>query len=357
MSILKCILKLKLQYKIVLLVLAVSICWVCSGIFVYRRPEIISFSESIPSVRVKKYYSQNKVVYRSVVGEVNALQLAEITSEVSGKVTSLLINSGDAVNKNAVILAVEENDKAEQLKQAQAILKQRQLEYEVSRALYKKGYRSEVQDNAAFAALQSAYADVKKAHINFNNTKIRAPFTGYVDKVNVQVGSFVNFGQVIAKIVNFNQFKVVVNVSTKDAEMLQLNSSSNVILSNGKVFKGIVSFISKIANPQTKTYTVEVTVKNDENHFVTQGMMSNVELLVGQFKAQKVSSSLLSLNDAGEIGLKIVNDDNTVEFITVEIIDDDSYGNVWVINLPEVVNLIILGHEYSKVGTKVHVVT
>ncbi|QXK93086.1 efflux RND transporter periplasmic adaptor subunit [Neoehrlichia mikurensis] len=335
-----------------LLLLVSSFCWICSGLLFHKKPEIMDIDNSTPSVRVQKNYSQNKIVYRSVVGEVDALQFAEIVSEVSGKVTDLFINNGDVVNKDTVILKIEENDKAEQLKQAQAILKQRQLEYEAIKSLYKKGYKSEMQSSASFSALQSAYADVKKAYINFDNTRIKAPFAGYVDKINIKVGNFVKLGQVIAKVVNFHQFKIIINVSIRDVERVQLNSQSNVILSNGKVLKGIVSFISRIANPQTKTYTIEVTVKNDKNYFVTQGMISNVELPVGQFKAHKVSSSLLSLNDIGEIGLKVVNDDGRVEFIAVEIIDDDSNGNVWVTNLPEVINLITLGHEYLKVGTK-----
>jgi multidrug efflux system membrane fusion protein len=68
--------------------------------------------------------------------------------------------------------------------------------------------------------------------------------------------------------------------------------------------------------------------------------------------AQKVSPALFALDDAGNVGVRIVNDDRRVEYHPVQIVRDDVDG-VWVTGLPEVTTLITVGQELVIPGQEV----
>ena len=71
--------------------------------------------------------------------------------------------------------------------------------------------------------------------------------------------------------------------------------------------------------------------------------------------AHVVSPSLLSLDDAGNIGLRIIDQQSQVQFINVNIIGDDSQG-VWVTGLPPQTTVITVGQEYVSPGQQVSAV-
>ena len=70
--------------------------------------------------------------------------------------------------------------------------------------------------------------------------------------------------------------------------------------------------------------------------------------------AHKISPSILLLADNGELGVKTVNSENTVEFFPVQIIQDTEEG-IWVAGLPDFSNIIVLGQGFVETGQIVSV--
>ena len=70
-------------------------------------------------------------------------------------------------------------------------------------------------------------------------------------------------------------------------------------------------------------------------------------------KAHLIPSYLLSLNDEGELGIKIV-ENGTVKFLLIQIIEDGLDG-LWVSGLPDEVTIITVGQEYVINGQNVNV--
>jgi multidrug efflux system membrane fusion protein len=68
--------------------------------------------------------------------------------------------------------------------------------------------------------------------------------------------------------------------------------------------------------------------------------------------AQKIPPSVLTLKDDGTIGVKVLNENNIVEFYPIHKAKDTIDG-MWVSGLPNSVNLIITGQEYVSIGQKI----
>ena len=81
-------------------------------------------------------------------------------------------------------------------------------------------------------------------------------------------------------------------------------------------------------------------------------MTSELVVPVGDVPATLISAGLLTLNDAGQLGLRYVAEDDTVRFAPVAVVDETMDGT-WVTGLPQTANLISLGQDYLSEGVKV----
>ncbi|QGR02577.1 efflux RND transporter periplasmic adaptor subunit [Ehrlichia ruminantium] len=346
------LLNLKLQHKIAILILLLAIIWmVIGGLKKDNHPQndtaVNTSNDNLTNVKVVESHAQEKIVYLPLMGEIEAFRSVNIMPEVDGRVLDVLVKDGDYVQKGDILIRVEKYEKLEQLKQAQALLRQRELEYKASQSLNESGYRSEINDALSFAALESARADAKKAEINLDNTDIKTPFSGFIDKINVQVGSLVSHsaGLPIVQVVDFAKIKIITYVPEKYVEKLKVGDICNVSIAEGKVIKVPIVFISKVINRNTRTYRVEMLWDNNDTKILNQGAMYSVKVPIGKYQAHKISASALGLQNNGDLGIKVIVNDK-VKFIPVEVIDTEYNGDVWVSNIPKTVNLITLGHEY-----------
>ncbi|ABD44718.1 efflux transporter, RND family, MFP subunit [Ehrlichia chaffeensis str. Heartland] len=346
------LLRVKLQYKIAFVILLLAIVWISSGVlkkYNQQKEEGVVIHDNSPNIKVVESNAQDRVVYLSLTGEVEAFRYVNIVPEVAGKVSDVLVKDGEYVTEGNILVKIEKYEKEEQLKQTKALLKQRELEYKASQSLNEHGYRSEINDALSFAALESARADVKKAQISLESTEIKAPFSGFVDKVNVQVGELVSAssGLSVLQLVNFDKIRVVTYVPEKYLSKLKLGDVCKVLIAKNEEVDAPIVFISKIINRSTRTYRIEMVLDNNDLKIFTQGAVYSVKVPIGSYRAHRISPSALDLQDDGDLGIKVIVD-KRVKFIPVEVIDSEDNGDVWVANSPDTIQLITLGHEYVK---------
>ena len=84
---------------------------------------------------------------------------------------------------------------------------------------------------------------------------------------------------------------------------------------------------------------------------IPEGVTAELRLKLGLIKAHFLSPAALTLNELGELGVKTVMFDQ-VQFHKVQIIDDTQQG-VWLIGLPDEVELIVVGQEFVRTNQKV----
>ena len=68
--------------------------------------------------------------------------------------------------------------------------------------------------------------------------------------------------------------------------------------------------------------------------------------------AHRISPSLLTLDDAGNVGVKIINNDGLVEFVVADIAMS-SVDGVWLAGLPQTATIITVGQGYVTNGAVV----
>ena len=190
------------------------------------------------------------------------------------------------------------------------------------------------------------------AQNELDNIRVVAPFDGYVEDVFVEVGDLITPATPCAKIMQLDPMKVTGEVTEKNVAQLSIDQKVSVKMLNGETIEGKINFISKSANPSTRTYKVEATVLNKDGN-ILEGLTAEMRVPLNKVKAHLIPSYLLSLNDEGELGIKIVENE-IVKFLLIQIIEDGLDG-LWVSGLPDEVTIITVGQEYVINGQNVNV--
>jgi len=274
-----------------------------------------------------------------------------VKAEVRGRVAAVLAEKGERVAADQPIVRLEAEDRKARLAQALALREQRRIEYEAAKTLSKKGYRAETQLAAAKAAYDAAEAAVQSAQVAIDNLTVRAPFEGVLDSRQVELGDFLDIGDAVGRIVDLDPILGVAEVSERDIGALELGQSGELRLIAGPTRQGVVSFISKAADPATRTFRVEMEVPNADGA-IPDGMTAELEIPLKTVMAHKISPAILTLSDEGVVGVKIVDDEARVRFVPVRILEDGARGT-WIAGPPAEARFIVVGQEFVVDGERV----
>ena len=348
--------KLPMNYISAFVILIAVILWVLSGVSFKdsdQEVEIVNDAteEKIITVRASEFEAKDKTYFLTVRGRTEVEKKVMLKPKTSSTILKKL-DKGSFVKKGQIICTLDPENRSAALDEAVANKTKAQLQYDAIKQLADEGYRSENAVATADAALKGAIARVEMATNELNNTKINAPFDGYIEDVFVEVGDLISPTQPCAKLMQLDPITVTGEVTEKNVELITENQLVDVKLLDGSNLKGKIDYVSKSANPSTRTYKVEALVANREG-LIREGLTADMKVPLKNVKAHLIPSYLLSLNDLGDLGIKIVNQ-NIVRFIAIQIIEDTLEG-IWVAGLPSSVTIITVGQEYVMDGQKIKV--
>ena len=292
--------KIRQTYITSFITLVIAILWMLSGMLADDEFEVKTKTqlETISSVTVLNSSASEKAKKIKVSGTTEADKLIKIRAEASGTVVSRPVKQGQFVKKDQLICQL----------------------YNASRTSY---------------------------------PKVNAPFDGYLETFSVKEGDYLNTGAVCATIIDPDPMRLIGEVSEKEINFVKVGAKAVAELISGKKVEGVVSFVSTSANKGTRTFRVEIDVKNSDRS-IRDGVSAQIEIEGDTILAHKISPSILMLGETGELGIRTVNEDDKVEFKKIEILEDSMEG-IWITGLPKNTRIITIGQEYVFQGQTVNV--
>ena len=340
------------------IVIAITL-WLVSGQFGTDAAEIEA--EAPPAVAVNKNAVRVRTqsaeeVMRTIVvnGKTAPARVVQLAAETDGRIEYIGAERGASLRRGALIVRLDERDRSARLAQAQATVKQREVEYEARARLESESYVSEAQLQEAVAMLEAAKAELKRAELDLGYMEIRAPFAGALQSRMVEVGDFVSRGDPIATYVDNRTIIVSANVSEFDARYVSVGDSAEARLATGEDVRGRIRYVAPVADEATRTFTVELEVDNTDG-MLRAGGTAELRIPAEAVLAHRVSPSLLTLDDAGNVGVKIINGGGEVEFVVADVALSGTDG-VWLAGLPETATIITVGQGFVSSGAVVDTV-
>ena len=146
---------------------------------------------------------------------------------------------------------------------------------------------------------------------------------------------------------------LIADIAEKEIAQVKLGSVAKAKLISGREIQGEVAFIATSADKNTRTFRVEISVANSDRT-IRDGVSAEIFIKGNALPAHRISPAILSLNEQGKLGIRVVNNKNEVEFRAIEIMEDTTEG-LWISGLPASARIITLGQEYVFQGQVVEV--
>lgn len=354
-------------YVTALIIIVACVAWLLSGVLGKPAPEIM------PSLAAAKVAAEGKKTTDRAPAHVRARVIrasdqtedvvvrattaskrtVEVRAMVSGRVANPPVEVGTPVKAGQLLCQLDPADRQAWVAEGEAAVTQARLEQEGNLKLQAQGYQSETQSMAAKAKLAGAVANLSQRRIELDRTSIRAPFDGVVEVRQAELGAFLQMGAPCVTLIAPDPILVVGQVAEKDVSALSVGQNATARLIDGRDVTGTVSFVALAAQSETRTYRVEVLVPNPD-HSIRSGITADLRIPRGIVKAHRISPALLALDDAGGVGVRIVDSSHVVHMLPVTVIKDDALG-VWVTGLPEAATVITVGQELVVAGDSVDI--
>ncbi len=313
---------------------------------------VIPPEKKVQSVRVYESVAQIRRTTLRIAGRTEASREGRLMAETEGAIRTLDVEEGDTVAAGQRIGSIKEDERNAVVREAEALLTQREIEYSAAAKLASKGFQSEISKATSLAEMEAAKAALDRARIDLAKTRLSIPFDGVIWTKDVEQGDLVKVGDLIATVVDLDPLLVVANVSEREVAAVTEGALARAKLITGETVEGIVSYISPQAETATRTFRVEVEVPDTGNRYKA-GITAELLLPLSESEAHLISPALLTLDDSGQVGVKLVDDGDIARFVPVQILEDTPDG-VWIHGLPRRATLISVGQEYAGDGEKVN---
>ncbi|GLO59975.1 hemolysin D [Vibrio sp. MACH09] len=334
-----------------LLLIGLSI-WLGMGMLRAEESKTESEAEVAPLAKVQ-YDTFDAILTAKTVdlyGRTAPDKQAKLGAEVAGKVVKLLVKKGASVKKGQAIAQIDKDNLEIQLEQAIANLNVKEKEFKAAKSLKSKGLQGEVAYSSAQASLVKAKTDVSKVRLSLRNSLLKAPFDGIVDHLFIEVGDYVGVGDPVATVIDLQVLVIEADVSERHVQSLKRGQTAKIRLINGERIEGTLRYLSRVSSVATNTFPIEIEIANP-NQRVPAGVSAEVELDLEMKKAIKVSPAMLALDEDGNLGVKVLQD-NRVKFVAIQLVKAVQDG-VWLSGLGDSVDIITVGQGFVRDGDDV----
>lgn len=164
---------------------------------------------------------------------------------------------------------------------AQSELEKARRDYEL--ALIGSGLKRD-EIIAASKGLTQAEVNVKIARLELEKTRLAAPFSGIVTQIKVAPGENIEVGREICTLVDLRQLKIEAKVLETEVGKIKEGREAQVRFSAypDRVFEGQVAAISPLVSPTEKTCSVFINLDNPAEE-IKPGMHAEVEIVTEVF--------------------------------------------------------------------------
>lgn len=253
-----------------------------------------------------------------VAGLLKANESILLRNEVEGKINKIFYEGGSYVEKDAILLTLEDALYKAQLDEAKSQLVAAEAQYKRLDELMKKGYATKKDFDKALSDYETAKARLESAATKLSQTVIRAPFEGFLGLRDVSPGAVLKPGQDLMSLEDLDPLRVEFKVPESEAQRVALNQKVEVFVGNDESerHEAVVDAIDSKVDPVGHNLTIRATLHNHNGH-LKSGQFANVYVPVGGEK-EVVTVPEAAVESVGKTEHVFIVEDNVVRKVEVK---------------------------------------
>lgn len=208
-------------------------------------------------------------------------KMADVYSRVQGLVENIIVEEGNFVKKNQVLMKLEADEYALAEAKAKVDYEQQKNLYGRSEAMFQKQLLSKEEFEQAKFAMEAKKILWQQAKLNLDYTSITSPISGVVGDRLRREGDRIQPTDKLFTVINTEEMIAVVHVPEKEIGNIAKGQKAFMTSDNlsGKQFEGWIKRVSPVVDPQSGTFKVTVGIRNEANQ-LRPGMFVNVHIII-----------------------------------------------------------------------------
>ncbi|GHE87650.1 efflux RND transporter periplasmic adaptor subunit [Thalassotalea profundi] len=224
----------------------------------------------VQAVKLAKVVDSPKSTERVFPAEVSAVKTIDVSFEVSGRLITTNLKTGNLVKKGDVLAKIDPTPFEQSVKEAEARFEQADRSLKRISSTFDKGLISLSEFDNAKTSFELAKIALQKAEQDLSYTQIISPFDAQISERFVDNGSYVKTGDIIAHIQDVSHFYFNINVPERLLSRYKGNThvtaQAFIISSPEKHYN--LEYIEHDTQPDpvTQTYKVVFASKKDDGN-------------------------------------------------------------------------------------------
>ena len=190
-----------------------------------------------------------------------------VSAEVEGRIDRIPLKEGDSVKSGDLLIQINADLIRPLFEIAQEQVKRDQIEFERMDNLVKDNATPQRDLDDASTKLTISKANLNEVSARLERTSIYSPTAGQLNDIIVEEGEYVPVGTPVAEVVDNDTVKVVVDMPERDISFFSVGQTVEVFVNvKGRDISmtGGISFISELADLQTRSTRVEISLDNEK---------------------------------------------------------------------------------------------
>lgn len=212
------------------------------------------------------------------VGALEAARQVSLGTEVSGRVTRIAFESGQAVKAGQLLVQINDAPEQAERLRLQAQLRNAETVLARTRVLRADKVATQEQLDNATAARDMARGELRRVEAVIAQKAVRAPFDGVVGIRRIHEGQYLNAGDVIASLVDARTMHV--NFSLDEQAVRHLHTGQPVALQldawPDQAFEARITAIDPMIG-ESRTVQVQASLPNDAG-VLRAGMFAGIQV-------------------------------------------------------------------------------
>ncbi len=314
-------------------------------------------AEQTVRVKVQEIHPEAVNGEQGFSGTIEEASGASLSFASAGTIKRIYVDEGQIVRQGQLIAELDPTTLQNAYTISKTSLEQAQDTYNRMKELHDAGSLPEMQWIQIENQLKSATAQEAIARKSLSDTKLYAPFSGYISSKIAEIGQNASPGMPIVKLVNIGSVKVKISVPEDDIQRIAQHSSMKVVVPalGNREFEGQVKERGVSADPRSRTYEVKATIQNHDGQLlpgmICQVFTNYMQGSTGVF----VPANLVQLDSDNKTFVWVVNGERALK--REIIIDGESAQGAKVsFGLVAGDKLIVAGQQKVSNGMKVEIV-